>query len=204
MPYAEAVVQQAKQRAEVFNRAAPIYNAFLEYAQAIDVAKQTNALVHTLNHPASLPSTSSFFTTPETIERPTKIALLRITARKLGKLPYRATLRESLALARDPVTRELRAQLNMWLSELQAGNVSIIEKMERDIAKATTALSRAYIGRRIGTLTTWLGVPTVVAEMILGLPLPYLGISITAVGAAAASYEDEQIKKHGWATFGNT
>ena len=126
-----------------------------------------------------------------------------IVAHDLGKLSFRPTLRESLALARDPATVALREQLPAWLHELAQGNIGRAELVQRDIKQAQRALRIASIGGGISNLTTWIGIPMIAVDSLLGLPSG-VGITVTVIGTGGVATAAKLNHKYRWATFGNT
>lgn len=132
-----------------------------------------------------------------------EIHIFRLVANKLGKATFRPSLKESLKLSWEPATIALRNQMQIWLNELTKGNLDEVDKIQKEINKATNALSKFKGVKTVGTITTWVGVPVAITEMILNLP-PVLGISVSSVGKITSAIEGHVTKKYKWAMYGNT
>jgi hypothetical protein len=64
------------------------------------------------------------------------------------------------------------------------------------------AISRLSGVKTIGTITTWLGAPVAVVEVLLGLP-PVLGFSVSVVGKLSSAKTMAITRKYKWAMYGN-
>lgn len=197
----EEELQAQEARHRVYQEASPLLNCMNEYLDLAAIAQSQNTLLTTPIHPTN---DTILAAPPEPVEgEAPEIALVRIVAHGLGKLSFRPTLRESLALARDPATVALREELPMWLDELATGNIGRAELVQREIGRATKGLKVASVGSGISNLTTWVGVPIGVVELLLGLP-PSLGLTVSAIGTGGAATAAKLSRKYHWATFGNT
>jgi hypothetical protein len=199
--FTEEELHAQETRHRIYQDASPILECMTEYLDLAVIAHTQNTLLTT-----PVEATADTVLTPPPIPAEgaaPEIALVRIVARDLGKLSFRPTLRESLALARNPATVALREQLPVWLDELAAGNIGRAELVQREIAQATRALKIAAVGSAVSNLTTWAGLPLLALDSLVGLPASLgLAVSIIGTGGLAAS---EGIKhQYRWVTFGNT
>lgn len=199
--YTEEEYTAEEGRQQAYNAAMPILDCMLEYLNLATVASQENALLKTPTYP----TINQTIPAPDLLQHSQgdEIALFRIVATGLGKLTYRPTLKESLKLAEEPATQALRDQLPEWIDELSKGNLATVEKVQREIQQATSALERLSPVKSTGTLTTWLAVPVSLTELFLGLP-PVLGITVSLIGKGASAATVLVEKKYKWAMFGNT
>lgn len=192
----------AKIRQEKFNNSMPIFQALEEYIQVVSVAKREDANISTSFNA----SNDKILKTQGASAQQSgtdQVALYRIVATGLGKLHYRPTLRDSLALASQPETISLRNMLPVWLNEIAAGNHDEVAYVQKEIIEAKNALSKLSTVETVGTITTWLAVPIAAVEIMAALP-PVLGIGASLIGKGASATSINIQNHYKWAMFGNT
>lgn len=200
--YSDDEYEAQRLRNERYTAFKPVGDALSEYLSVVKSAETHNMLVKTPQFPdAGL----NQLTNPQFVkgDQSEELILFRIVAEHLGKTTYRPTITGSLQLAKDPATVALREQLQLWRNELPKGNEQQLKAIQKDILHAQKSLSRLSGIQTIGTITTWLGVPVGIAELILSLP-PVLGYTAIIVGKISSAETMDVMHQYKWAMFGNT
>ena len=131
-----------------------------------------------------------------------EFAVLQVVTTRLGTLPFRTTLRETLELSRTEAAQDLRVLLDKWVQELPAGPTQVLSRIEREAERAMVSL-RA--GKKLGAVSrffTYVGVTSLVASSLGRIP-PGFGMATTLVGAYYQAASDALSRRFRWASFGN-
>jgi hypothetical protein len=198
--YTAAEIEAQRRRSAIYSDFMPIANAMNEYARLCSVAERYDLMLRT-----PVPQSPSESTIENVKFRPAEgdqqLRLLRIVAHELGRTTFRPTLTDTIRLAREPATVDLRRMMDIWLQRLYAGDERELLRIQHEIRQASGHLAKLPSVQTVGRATAIIGVPVAVAEMLLALP-PVLGLSIATVGLLANRAEDRKLETYKWATFG--
>ena len=100
-----------------------------------------------------------------------------------GLWPRIDTIKDALALRKDPRLQNVRSQLALLHGGLATGDRDAISEARREIRKARQRLQRRAGWDRALRWVAYLSVPVGVAEVLSGTP-PLVGTSIAVIGAA--------------------
>jgi hypothetical protein len=192
-----------KRRAELERVAMPILAAFGELEDTILQAQAQGVdsifLPHrSIGEPEIHAPSASL---PVSLEPPEAV-LLRVVTERLGRLPYRSSLRDSITLARSSAATDLRGLLHQWAAELPNGATQQLTLIEHETVKAMRALAAAKEAAFGSKLITYIGGAAVVLSAITQIP-PEVGIATAIVGLGSQFIADSIQKRYNWAAFGN-
>jgi hypothetical protein len=118
-----------------------------------------------------------------------------------GFWPRIDTIKDALALRRDPRLQNVRAQLALLHGGLTTGDRDAIAEARREIRKARQRLQRRAGWDRALRWVAYLSVPVGVAEVLSGTP-PIIGTSIAVIGAAGTAKSRKVERDNEWVLFG--
>jgi hypothetical protein len=119
------------------------------------------------------------------------------------------TLSETLKLAKEIATQDLRVRLWDWLQEIESGKFDDAEKILRDIQHATDHLNAGKFSGEISGFCTYVGGGMTITSLALPVSGDYvarlaaLGCTVTVVGAIAQGIANISERSHRWASFGS-
>lgn len=192
---------RADEWSQVLEAAGPVLLAMETYATINTAALESNAMaflpLHTVD---SRRHGVISLTKPSPSEITMK--LYRVAADRLGRMPFRSTLRETLELARQPGTQALREKIAEWHQLIgKPGCYDDYRRVEEDIAKAKAALRVVDEVAGVSRFATWVAVPITLAELGLQLP-PILGLAVSAVGCLATMSAQTKTEELRWISYG--
>lgn len=199
-PYSEEELQAQNRRDRAFGEIQEVTEAIADFTRIRRIADAQGALTRTV-----LMNANGTFIRPPKLkdlpenEKPT--VLLRIVASHLGKLTFRPTLRDSLALRHDPATQAMRTRIADWIEALRAADLDEIARIRSDVRDAVKQLAKARTAGLVGDVATWIAVPAFVADTLMGLP-GILGGATTVTCVASQLWRSKLEVKHRWAMFG--
>jgi hypothetical protein len=118
-----------------------------------------------------------------------------------GFWPRIESIKDALALRRDPRLRNVRTQLALLHSGLATGDRDAIAEARREIRQARQRLQRRASWDRALRWVAYLSVPVGVAEVLSGTP-PLIGTSIAVIGAAGTAKSRKVERDNEWVLFG--
>jgi hypothetical protein len=198
--YSKADFEMANRLQEAYRSFKPIPEVINEYAMLAEVSSGSGALLGTPSLPSLFAEVEYPLLIPRNIGDSEELRLFRITCECLGRLPRGRTLKESIALSKDPATIDLRLRIQDWKNELQQGKLNELEIIQRDIKKTIAALKDAHNSDKVGNVVTWLSGPIGIIEALMGIP-SFLGISVAVVGNIASANRHIKKSKNKWVSF---
>lgn len=198
--YTDEDIEAQRHRSAVYKEFSPIASAIQEYARLTSVAERFGLMVKT---PMLQGQSSTSFLNPkfEAGTDDSELVLFRIVAQQLGRTTFRPSLKGSLALASESATKSLREMLSIWYARLATGDSGELQRIQKEINRATKELKRRSEVQNLGVITTLLAVPISAAEYILQLP-PVLGISVSSLGLMACRNDEKILNSYRWASYG--
>jgi hypothetical protein len=194
-----------RRREELGRAASPLLAAFGELEDTI-VRAQVEGIDSVFlpqRSPRSYgPQESPTMLQPDIPLETSETALLRVVTERLGRLPYRPSLRDSITLARSSAAIDLRKLLHQWAAELPNGATSQLAAIEGEVRKAMRALAAAQEAAAGSRLITYIGGAATLLSPALHIP-PEAGFSVVIVGLGCQLVADRLHKKYNWAAFGN-
>ncbi len=118
-----------------------------------------------------------------------------------GFIPHIDSIKNALALRKNPHLKAVREQLAHLHSGLTVGDRQAVLEARRAIRKARKKLQHRVEWEGALRWVAYLSVPVVVAELLSGAP-PLLGASIAVIGAAGAAGSRKVEKGNEWVLFG--
>ena len=101
----------------------------------------------------------------------------------------------------DTRFKDFRENLGEFATQIARGDAAAVAKAQKEVRKASVALSSIGQSRKLGRLVTYLSVPTGVIGSLMGSG-PLAGILLSVVGAATEAYNYVQEKRYGWIMLG--
>jgi hypothetical protein len=199
------IMRLQKRRSELEDVALPIMSAFGELSNTFGHAqKEDIQSIFLPRHSSAHGEVQDSLTSPPGAEftGATEAALLRVVTERLGRLPYRPSLRESITLARSSPAKDLRELLHQWTDELPNGVTQQLTAIEREAAKAVRALTQSQDLAFGSKFITYIGGAGLLLSAIAHIP-PEFGIGTTIMGVGIQVVADRIQKKYNWASFGN-
>ena len=118
-----------------------------------------------------------------------------------GFIPRIDSIKDALALRKNPHLKAVRRQLALLHCGLTVGDRQAILEARRAIRKARQRLQHRVAWERALGWVAYLSVPIVVAELLSGTP-PLVGTSIAVIGAAGTAGSKKVEKDNQWVLFG--
>jgi hypothetical protein len=118
-----------------------------------------------------------------------------------GLIPRIDSIKDALALRKNPHLKAMREQLALLHSGLTVGDRQAILEARRAIRKARQRLQHRVAWERALRWVAYLSVPVGVAELLSGAP-PLVGTSIAVIGAAGTAGSRKVEKDNEWVLFG--
>lgn len=179
----------------------PTAKALNEYLSVVATARERFAHVMT----PMIEADNDFAVRPALLESDVNMptALLKFTSSMLGVIPYGSSLADTLVLAKDPATIALRVKIQEWVDSLIVNSGASTEKIQKEIIKALSVLRAANVAAKVGTVTTYLGVPLALAGELSAFAAA-MGWSCTIAGSMAQLASDTARKHYLWSSFGSS
>jgi hypothetical protein len=122
-------------------------------------------------------------------------------------LSFRRTLHDTLKLAKENATRDLRVRLWDWLQEIEGGKLDDAQKILRQIHHAIDHLKEGQVGGKISGFCTYLGGGITGLALVAGgefaAAMAPLGVTVTVAGVFAQAKADLDRRRYRWASFGS-
>ena len=128
--------------------------------------------------------------------------IYRITTQKLGSIPVLDSLQSALLLAKQPETIALRAKITEWVKSIDNSSVDVTTKIQNEINKAASNLTKASRLKSTGFITGIISIP-VSAIGIVNPFLGALGLSLTCIGVVFDRVGTSIEKSVNWIGFGS-
>jgi hypothetical protein len=187
-------------RQQAYNAVTPIIDCMEEYEKIVTIASRESAQIRIPVKPFGEPPSKDY--SLATIRRTeSNLALLRLVANQLGRLPRRLTLADSLELSRSPYTTALREQLSLWQGKLESGEFESLNDVQREVREAGAALQEVRTTKNVGRIATYLSVPISLLDVYLG-SLTALGIGVGVLGLMSQLTADVAEQQLRWVMFG--
>jgi hypothetical protein len=130
------------------------------------------------------------------------VRIYRVYLAESGMLPRPTTFEEVLRLREDKNLHGLRNCLSRWsrnYPEIEQ-EPKLVTAMRKDIATASSAVSRLEGLARVGSIVGYVALPVAIAEATTGRSLG--GLALAPLGPAIDTYRSLRLRKFGWINFG--
>ncbi len=184
----------------------PLVSAFDDLQAALRLAESTSAphvfLPRAHADPADLGEVLRNPNGPRSDRGLDALLVLRVTTTRLGALPFRPTLSDTLAAARSAAAQDLRGHVLEWTDALGDESDGALRRIESKVQRAAAGLRGAGALSEGARFVTYLGGAQLVMAPLLSIP-PSLGIATTVMGAGLQYLSDAVRRRHLWASFGS-
>ena len=184
----------------------PLLSAFSALQATLGLAESTSAphvfLPRAHHDPADLGEVLRNPNGPRSNSGLDALMVLRVTTTRLGALPFRPTLSDTLAAAQSAAAEDLRGHVLEWTDVLGDDSEGALRRIENKVQRAAAGLRGAGALSEGGRLVTYLGGAQLVMAPLLSIP-PSLGIATTVMGAGLQCLSDGVRRRYRWASFGS-
>jgi hypothetical protein len=130
------------------------------------------------------------------------IQVFRIATQALGQIPFCETLRETIALAREPETAALRLKIDEWICSLPHGIADRTLKIQTEIRDASECLLKSKKIQNFGYISGIVALPI----STVGMWNPFfgaLGLGLGCVAVMCEKMDRDKRDELAWFGFGS-
>lgn len=129
---------------------------------------------------------------------------LRMVLNEFRAFPVLNDISDVMRLKEDNGFNEFKQFINQWVRAISSHDRVTEKLLRREIDRANRALSKAYLCKKIGGMTTYVGVSILAVESFLDIPISdALGGPIAIGAASLQGYTDKVISDERWLMIGH-
>jgi len=167
------------------------------------LGKVTEAASHSALYPVRISLDRTWRSDLRAIERIVAydkiVTGVRLFLRELQYIPHVETLTDVFRIRSDPRYVEFRSILQRWINAIAMADSGEIRRLRSELFRANQALRTAFKCERIARFFTYVGLPLIAVDAVLG---PIFGASATIAGVGVQAYADWRKSRFGWALVG--